>query len=206
MSGIHDLPIELLLQVFSYLDNYRDVRDCSQASATLRAIAYHPTLDHKLFRSENVKHKYDVIDMDTFVLHPMINETIFDRDMILEEDPYILTSDCEEEFGREHGSPVLRTGGHKNNDTSPPVSYLNFDGISIENKNNEAVTVGHVFRKLVSRNVRRRGDHRWWDLFDDHPCIWRVHWVDSGKVIEQHAEKHVKKALKDIVIRELGYS
>ena len=59
-----------------------------------------------------------------------------------------------------------------------------------------------VIRKLVARNVRERGEHRWWYSFDDHHCVWSVHWVDSGKVIEQHAEKHVKKALKDIVIRE----
>ncbi|KAH0342058.1 hypothetical protein KCU81_g5883, partial [Aureobasidium melanogenum] len=190
MLTIHNLPNELLLGILSYLDDHLDVRDCSQTSSILRAIAHHPTLDHKLFRSKNVKHKLDILDMDTFVLHPMINQTMFAKDMLLPEDPYILTTDCADEFDQEHGIPILRTRAHKNNATSPPVDYLNFDGIIIENKNNNAVTVGQIFKELISRNVHESKHDEDWDWYQIHACNWYVCWVDSGKVVEQHKVKH----------------
>ncbi|KAH0363161.1 hypothetical protein KCU65_g7549, partial [Aureobasidium melanogenum] len=132
---------------------------------------------------------------------------MFNKRMTRPEDPYILTPDCVNEFDQEHGIPVLRTRGHKNNATSPSVSFLNFEGIIIENKSNSAITVGQIFKELVARNIRERQNDERWACYAIYACDWIVCWYDSDKVIEQrHAGKHVKKACKDIVIDTLWYS
>lgn len=166
MPNINDLPSELLLEILSHFDDYLDVRYCSETRTILRAIAHHPTLDHMLFRSKDVKHKDDIIKMDTAVLHPVFCEAMVDKGMLDPKDPYIITSECEDEFDKENGIAVLDTCLIADNATSPPVSYLNFGRMIIENEARSAITVGQVFTELIRRNVQYHKDGTDWSCYE----------------------------------------
>ncbi|CAD0082446.1 unnamed protein product [Aureobasidium vineae] len=83
---------------------------------------------------------------------------MFYKDILLPEDPFLITAECIDEFDKENGVLVLHARGHEHNATSPPVSRINFDGVVIENKDKDAVTVGQVFEELIRRNVRQHED------------------------------------------------
>ncbi|CAD0106793.1 unnamed protein product [Aureobasidium uvarum] len=202
MPIIHDLPNELLLEILSYLD-YFDVRDCSGTSRTLRAIAYHPALDHKMFRAKHVKHEDDTIDMGTFVCHPYVQQTTFYKVMLLPEDPFLVMAEYVDEYDRENGFPVLHARGHEHNATSPPVSRINFDGLVIEDKDKDAVTVGQVLEELVRRNVRQYEDSEWNSYSQGTIACG---WYPVGHEPGEKSQKHLKKECKDIVMYTYWYN
>jgi hypothetical protein len=206
MPTIHDLPNELLLETFSYLD-YSDLQNCLQATKILRAIAFHPALDHKLFRSKAVKHKHDTIDIDTLIVHPIFDRIFFTNEALLPYwDAYV--SRCTNEF-LHTGIPVIQNSVYKDNVTSPPVSCIKlsgrfldcskFAGHFLDNKNKGAITVGQVFEKLVRHYIEKQKESglNW---RESHAYEFDVNRTNSRSTLREGTNKHVKLECKDAVI------
>jgi hypothetical protein len=149
MPTIQDLPNELLLETLSYLD-YSDIQNCLQATKILRAIAYHPALDHKLFRSKVVKHKYDTIDIDTIIVHPIFDCAFF-TNKTLHENGHV--SRCTNEFFHT-GTTNVHNRVYKDNFTSPPISYIRLDLDFLENKDKSAITVGQILERHFHQYIK----------------------------------------------------
>jgi hypothetical protein len=159
MATIQDLPNELLLETLSYLD-YFDMRSCSQATKILRAIAHHPAFDRSMFRSKVVKHKHDIIDLNTLILHPIFDYVFF-TDKTLLSDAHV--SRYTNEI-LHTGLPTVQKRVYDDNFTSPPVSCLRFSINFLENKDESAITVGQVLKKVIHRSIKMQ---------EERGVIWR---------------------------------
>jgi hypothetical protein len=209
MSTINDLPNELLLETLSYLD-YSDLQNCLQATKTLRAIAFHPALDHKLFRSKAIKHKHDTIDMDTFTIHPIFDRIFFTNKMLLPEGPDGHVSRCTNEFFHT-GVPVVQSRVHDDNVTSPPVSYISFGVDFLENKDKSAITIGQIFNKFIRQYVEIHEECAESEFefeeefaeseFESHVFGFQIHYAKPRSTQRGGTKKHVRLECKDTVIK-----
>jgi hypothetical protein len=198
MPTIHDLPNELLLETLSYLD-YSDLQNCLQTTKTLRAIAFHPALDHKLFRSKVVKHKHDTIDMATFTIHPVFDRIFFTNKMLLLEGPGAHVSRCTNEFFHT-GIPVVQNRVHNDNATSPPVSYIRLDVAFVENKDKSVITVSQIFDKFVHQYVEIQEEVAL-DQFESHAFGFEISHTKSRSTQWGSTKKHIRLGCKDTVIK-----
>jgi hypothetical protein len=197
MPTIHDLPNELLLETLSYLD-HSDLQNCLQTTNALRAIAFHPALDHKLFRSKVVKHKHDTIDMDTIVIHPIFSCIMYTNKMLRPEDPCILTSRATNDLFYT-GISVLHSRIHEDNATSPPVSYIRTSVNTIENEDKSAITVGQVYTELIRHNVELQdaGILDWCDSIAYDLYINCLKWRTARW---EGTDEHVEVRCKDMMM------
>jgi hypothetical protein len=150
MTTIQDLnPNELLLETLSYLD-YPDLQNCLQATKTLRATAYHPALDYKLFRSNVIKHKHDTIDIDTIVVHPILDCIFFTNKRIPPDAP----GSCYTNEFLHTSFPAVQNRVHQDNVVSPLVNYIQVGRSSLESKDKSAITVSQVFKRVFRHYTR----------------------------------------------------
>jgi hypothetical protein len=189
MPTIQDLPNELLLETLSYL-NYPDLQNCLQATKTLRAIAYHPALDHKLFRSKVVKHKHDNMYIDTIIVHPVFDRVFFTNMRIL---PGAHVSRYTNEFFHT-GIPVIQDRVHSENITSPPVSYITFGTKVLENKDKSAITVGQVLNELTRLYQMSIFRHE----HESHAHGLRIGCVRRASASHDDKKTHIEVECKDV--------
>ncbi|KAG9526742.1 hypothetical protein KCV07_g93, partial [Aureobasidium melanogenum] len=75
MSDINNLPIELVLETFSYLD-LKDLVRCVRVNKFSKAITEHSAFDKIFFRTKVIK-PGDPIDLDKLQINPALNELCY---------------------------------------------------------------------------------------------------------------------------------
>jgi hypothetical protein len=105
-------------------------------------------------------------------------------------------SRCTNEFFHT-GTPNVHNRVHKDNVTSPPVSYVRFGLDFLENKDKSAVTVGQILERHFREYVKMQEDS---GLRESHAFTVRINRPRSRSTQCEGTNKHVELACKDVVM------
>ncbi|KAG9551196.1 hypothetical protein KCU71_g7179, partial [Aureobasidium melanogenum] len=151
MPDINNLPIELVVETFSYLD-LRDLVRCMRVNKFFKAITEHSAFDKIFFRTKVIKPR-DPIDLDKLQISPALNELCYTCRSSIREAQFLRGYTKLDGKDDVRELPLIDSSAAKQNATEPAVTriYLRpygYDGVMVRSE--DALTVQDVMEGLCN--------------------------------------------------------
>jgi hypothetical protein len=161
-----ELPNEIWLEIFSYLDDYFDLKNAMRVSKTFKSFTELPVCQKTMFRCKAVVPKGGTINLDDVETHRAFSHMSFEGDTS-PGTVYFQTNDGEE-------AALIKTCAANEHATSPPVAFLRLqigDSAPIPVRNKAGVTVLQVLKALChffsEHGTRATGGREGWTDWSD---------------------------------------
>ncbi|THZ37693.1 hypothetical protein D6C86_01001 [Aureobasidium pullulans] len=152
-ATINSLPIELLFEMFSYLD-YFGLKGCTRVNKAFNAIIKHSNFDKTLFRSTKILGIDDCVEKADFAFHPAL-QYIYYQAGLRPEMAFLMPAYVRE---NDHRVRCLLDQEVSNEQaTSPAVSFVRV-GLPcspkyIEVRNINGISIRQLYQALSADNI-----------------------------------------------------
>ena len=151
-ATINSLPVELLFEIFSYLD-YFGLKGCTRVNKAFSAIIKHSNFDKTLFRSTKILGIDDCIEEADFAFHPAL-EYIYYQAGLRPEMAFLMPAYVHE---NDHRVRCLLDQEVSNEQaTSPAVSFVRVahpcSSECIEVRNINGISIRQLYQALSADN------------------------------------------------------
>lgn len=152
-ATINSLPVELLFEIFSYLD-YFGLKGCTRVNKAFNAIIKHSNFDKTLFRSTKILGIDDCVENADFAFHPAL-QYVYYQAGLRPEMAFLMPANVHE---NDHRVRCLLDQEVSNEQaTSPAVSFVRV-GLPcspkyIEVRNINGISLRQLYQALSADNI-----------------------------------------------------
>ncbi|KAH0363204.1 hypothetical protein KCU65_g7550, partial [Aureobasidium melanogenum] len=161
MPNINNLPNELMVEAFSYLD-LKDLTRCMRINKSFKAITEHASFDKIFFRTKAIK-AGDPIDFDKLKINPALDQLSYTSRSKIGDAEFLLCYKNPDGKEDVRSLPLIESSAAKQNATEPAVTriYLRpYGNIGVTLESKDALTVQDVMEGLCNYYKRGRAYDR----------------------------------------------
>lgn len=161
MPGINDLPNELMVEAFSYLD-FKDLTRCMRVNKSFQTLTEHSSFDKIFFRTKPIK-PGDPMNLDKLQINPAFDHLTYTSRSKIKDAEFLICYKNDEGKDDVRGLPLIDSSAAKQNATEPAVTRIYLrpygrNGVMVES--NEGLTVQDVMEGLCNYYKKGRSYDR----------------------------------------------